>query len=352
MTETYEGIVARMEQKFEELAGYPADEASDVGIRIRVLAQEIYSVCAAVEWLKKQTFAQTATGAELEKRALERGVVRKPAVAAAGTLCFSLDEATWFDLKIPAGTVCRSEGSGAMRYLTTEEGTLPAGETEAEVPARAELPGAAGNAESSMVDVLVTPVAYVTAVLNTVPFTGGEDAESDESLRARLLADYAAPGNGSNAQWYRGEALTFDNVHSAGIVPRESGAGTVGVYLGGEGEAAPDEAVQKVRAALQERREIAVDVNVQPAQAVAVDVTASVVPKPGLDPAGVEYDCRIALRNYFKSLGVGDAATVSGMTVALMATGEIADCALSTPGKAVERNQLAAAGGLNVAAGG
>lgn len=77
-----------MRDKFSELAGYSPDDASDIGIRIRVLAGEIYSIQSAVDWLKRQSFAQTATGSQLEMLAAERGLSRKQAVAAAGTLTF------------------------------------------------------------------------------------------------------------------------------------------------------------------------------------------------------------------------------------------------------------------------
>ena len=48
--ETYEEILGRMQGTFEELAGYPADDASDIGIRLRVLAGEVSSLTAAMGW--------------------------------------------------------------------------------------------------------------------------------------------------------------------------------------------------------------------------------------------------------------------------------------------------------------
>ena len=60
--ETYEEILGRMQGTFEELAGYPADDASDIGIRLRVLAGEVYSLTAAMDWLEQQFFAQSAHG--------------------------------------------------------------------------------------------------------------------------------------------------------------------------------------------------------------------------------------------------------------------------------------------------
>ena len=51
--ETYEEILGRMQGTFEELAGYPADDASDIGIRLRVLAGEVYSLTAAMDWPRR-----------------------------------------------------------------------------------------------------------------------------------------------------------------------------------------------------------------------------------------------------------------------------------------------------------
>ena len=34
MSETYESILSRMQDRFQELAGFPADDASDIGIRL------------------------------------------------------------------------------------------------------------------------------------------------------------------------------------------------------------------------------------------------------------------------------------------------------------------------------
>lgn len=348
MTESYDDIVARMKDKFTRLAGYTPDDASDIGIRLKVLAGEIYSISTALDWLQRQTFAQTATGAELEKRALERGVTRKPAAAAAGVLTFGRQDALWYNAVIPAGTVCATSGPGAAQYATTEDATLPEGGLTVDVPAKALAAGAAGNTDPGTVTVLVTADMPMETVTNSAAFTGGEDAETDGSLRARLLESYAQPANGCNAAWYRQTALTCAGVSSAGVVPRANGAGTVAVYLGGAGGVPDAAAVQQAQDLFDAQREINVDVTVQPAQTVPVDVTCTVRAKAGWNAAAVKIYCRIAIQNYFKSLGVGDPAVVSVMTVKLFDTGMITDCSFSTAGKTVAANQLAVAGTLSV----
>ncbi len=351
MTETYDSILLRMQQKFEALAGYSPDDASDIGIRLKVLAGEIYSVCAAVDWLKAQTFAQTATGARLEMRAGERGLSRKPASAATGALTFGRSTALWFGVSIPKGTVCASSGAGAAQYVTTADASLPQGSLTVAVPAAAQEAGAAGNTNSATVTVMVTPPASIETVTNTAPFTGGEDAESDDSLRARLLSAYAAPANGTNAAWYRQAAMACDGIHSANVVPRANGVGTVAVYLGGKGAAPSTGQVQAVSAMLTAAKEINVDVTVQAAGTVAVDVACTVKNGGAGTDAAMVTACRQAILDYFDGLGVAEAATVSAMTAALFSTGLISDCSFSTAGKATAANQLAVIGALTVTAG-
>lgn len=340
-----------MTAKFTELAGYSPDDASDIGIRIRVLAGEIYSVCAAVDWLQRQTFTQTATGSELELRAQERGITRKGAVAAAGTLTFGRSTALWYNAQIPAGTVCCTVGSGAVQYVTTQDAVLPQGSLTVDVPAKAETAGAAGNAESATITVMVAAPAAIETVTNQTVFTGGENGESDDSLRARLLECYAQTVCCGNAAWYRQTALSFAGVHSANVVPRFNGAGTVAVYLGGEGCAPSAEIVQQVQDSFNESREIGVDVTVAAAQTAAVDVTAAVTAKSGQDADDVHTACVTALKNYFAALGVGEAAVLSAMGAALFSTGVIADCSFSSSGKTVNANQLCVCGTVTVTVG-
>ena len=89
MSETYESILSRMQDQFQELAGFPADDASDIGIRLKVLAGELFSACTNLDWLKRQVFPQTAQGIQLDYHAQQRGIQRKSAVRSQGTLEFS-----------------------------------------------------------------------------------------------------------------------------------------------------------------------------------------------------------------------------------------------------------------------
>ena len=65
--ETYDEIYRRMSEKYTAESGFEIDPSSDIAIRLRVLAGEIYNAGCSLDWLKRQMFADTATGETLEK---------------------------------------------------------------------------------------------------------------------------------------------------------------------------------------------------------------------------------------------------------------------------------------------
>ena len=119
MSKSYSEILTTMQETFSTLTGMQADDASDIGIRMKVLAGEVYSCYGYLDWIKRQMFAQTATGEQLDLHANQRGLARKAAAPAYGSHTFSMEEALWYDVDIPVGTVCAVSGQHALRYETT-----------------------------------------------------------------------------------------------------------------------------------------------------------------------------------------------------------------------------------------
>ncbi len=347
----YDEILTRMTKKFQSLAGYYPDDASDIGIRMKVLAGEVYSVCSAVDWLKSQTFAQSAQGESLDLRAQERGITRKQPVAAQGTLVFARSTPLWYSAGIPLGTVCSAAGDNPVRYITTREAAIPQGELSVAVPAKAEQGGKSGNTEQGTVTVMVTPPSGIESVSNPSRFAGGEDAESDGELRSRLMLSYASISNGTNAAFYRECALKYDGVHSVGVIPRENGAGTVGLYLGGRGAVPSEETVSKIQEDISRLREVNVAVKVQAAQTVPVDVGLAVTPAEKIADSEAFKACGQAVRDYFSTLSVGEPVILSALGVVVFSTGKIKNYIFTDSNikdRAINPNQLAVCGSVTV----
>ena len=71
--ETYNEIYTRMKNRYIEESGSDFDEKSDIAVRLKVLAGEIYNAETSIEWLKRQIFVTTASGEFLDEIAEQRG---------------------------------------------------------------------------------------------------------------------------------------------------------------------------------------------------------------------------------------------------------------------------------------
>lgn len=316
--ESYESILQRMEEAYEAESGRKVEAVSDLGLRLRVLAGELYRMQAGIQWLKRQAFPQTAVGEELDLHGAQRGVLRREAQKARGSVTFSRYIPLSFDLVVPKGTVCAASGEEAAEYETLEDGILPAGELSVEVPARAVLGGRAGNAAAGYVNTLATPVAGIEYAVNQKDFTGGADREDDESYRTRVLAAYARLVNCGNAGYYEAAALAVEGVTSAQAVPRENGAGTVGIYVWGNGAAPPTELLENLAKRLNEEREIGVTVNVKPAQAAVINVSARLIVGEEIELEQARAEGKSALEAWFSARQVGDPVYLGDLSRVLL----------------------------------
>ena len=91
MAYSYDEILERMENKYFELTGHEAAECGDIGIRLRLLAGELYSLGSNMDWLKRQMYFTTATGEQLDMYAMQRGLKRIRGKKSSGELAIVLD---------------------------------------------------------------------------------------------------------------------------------------------------------------------------------------------------------------------------------------------------------------------
>lgn len=349
---TYESILQRMQAAFSQQAGFEADDASDIGIRLKVLAGEIYSACTQADFLKRQVFPQTAQGEYLDLHAAQRGISRKAAVSAAGALTFTRSTPLSYDAPVPVGTVCATPGAQGTRYVTLADAALAAGELSVSVPAQAEQGGRGSNTAANTVTQLVTPPSGIEGVNNPLPFTGGEDGEGDEALRGRIVQSWSAIPNGTNAAFYRDFVLRYEGVRSVSVLPRSRGQGTVDVYAAAAGQAPDSETLSRITQDLQQVREINVDVSVLPCELVAVSLYAEVTHEEGYLMDEVRQACTDALTAYFRSLSIGQPVLLAAAGDALFHTPGVKNYAFKTQmcsDRFVTSRQLAVPGELGIA---
>lgn len=321
--QTYAEILERMQAEFETQAGFAADDASDIGIRLKVMAGEIFNLYSGVEWLKRQTFPQTATGEFLDLHGEQKGLTRLTETPSTGVLTFGREKALNYALTIPKGTICALSEDPSIRFLTTEEAELPASEFSVNVPAASENGGTIYNVAAGTITQMVTPPTGIETVTNSGAFTNGRDAEDDEAFRKRILYRFANPSNGTNKAFFTNFALQYDGIYSASTVVRSSENNAVQVYVCAK-EGSVDEAlIAQIQADLNAVKEVNVTVTVMEAQRKDTNFACYIQPTSPYEMADVKEKCDAIIRAYIGELGIGEPFYVAEALRRMMNSGLI-----------------------------
>ena len=348
---TLEEIYQQLAAEFQEKTGLSAAGSGDLAARFYAVAAQLYGLYLQADWTRRQCFPQTAEGEELDKHGCLRGVKRQPAMKAEGVIRFYGDGTGRAPVDIPAGTVCMT--AGGLRFITVETGVISVGETSADVKAEAAEAGASGNAPADTVLFLAVPPVGITACSNPEGFSGGLDEESDEELRARILATYHRLANGANSAFYHQTAMAFDGVEAATVIPRGRGVGTVDVVVASR-EGMPDESLLKqLRSRFHSIREIAVDVDVLAPTRKVVDVAVKLTAAEGEDFAAVRGQVESALTNWFTGERLGRPVLRAELTALVFSVDGVANCTVTLPAAdvAAEISTLPVLGALTVTEG-
>ncbi|MGZ9718809.1 baseplate J/gp47 family protein [Rhizobium miluonense] len=172
-----------------------------------------------LDWLSKQLLPDSAEGEWLIRHALiwlKDG--QKQASYASGTATFTGTAG----MVILAGTEL---SNGAIAFQTTADITLGAGATAGNIAAQ--TAGADGNLDAGTSLSITTALSGVDGNATVVSLTGGTDAESESSLRNRVIDRIQKPPQGGDADDYVAWTLAVPGVTRAWCSPLEMGPGTV-----------------------------------------------------------------------------------------------------------------------------
>ena len=328
---TYEEILQEMTDLFQSRSGFYPDNASDIGIRLKVLASQIYSLNYKLNWIWKQSSPLSATDEFLDNHASQKGLSRRAGRYAEGELTFYILEPLESDVDIEQGTVAATNTLvSAKRFETTAAATIPAGQTSVVVPARATEIGLEGNVSAGSIKVIEDGANYLF-VTNENAFSSGAQPETDEELRKRILETYSKPVFGGSVNYYKSLALSDSEVVSAGVVPVYNGAGTVKVALETADPVASETVINRVSALLNSQREMGIITTVCAAVNYSLDVVGDVTLKDGYSAGDAIEKCENIIRQYIQSLGVGDAFIIADVYKLIMECEEVKNFVLYTP---------------------
>lgn len=327
---TIEEIYQALTAEFQTRTGLASGGSGDLAVRFYAVAAQLYGLYAQADWVNRQCFPQTAVGEALDNHAAMRGLTRREAEKAVGTVRFFAGAGRSEAAELPRGTVCMT--AEGLRYLTTEAGTIPVGETQLDLPVEAAEAGSAYNAAADRIVWLAVPPAGVTGCTNPEALTGGQDQEEDEALRQRVLATYRRLANGANAAFYQQEALAYDGVAAVKVLPKNRGVGTVDMVVAAVGGMPGQTLLDALQAHFDSVREIAVDVGVLAPTQADVDMTVALTVESGYTFDEVSGRVRQAVENRFTGTLLGCPVYQAELTALVFAVEGVANCTVTVEG--------------------
>jgi uncharacterized phage protein gp47/JayE len=274
------------------------DMLSPAALEMALLYPELDNV---LRWGFANPDGSGAYGAYLDLRTGERGIYRKAAVKAVGSVTITGTNGT----VIAAGTVLSTGGNSPVLFVTTADGTIASGTVT--VAAEAQTGGADGNVAANAITLVFGDLSGVAAVTNGAAFAGGVDEETDADLLARYIEDVRKPATSGNANQYRKWALEVSGISDAKIYPVWNGAGTVKVLLVDTVKRAPaSPKVTEVAAYIETVRPVGATVTVAAATEVAINVSGTYTLKAGTTLTDAQAQIAAALAEYLKTLAFVD----------------------------------------------
>lgn len=293
-------------------------------VTAQVLAGAAHMMHGHLEFLSEQLFPDKSTDEFLVRQAAIFNLSKNAPTFSKGTITITGTNGT----VIPINTLLRSPAG--FEYKTDAQVTIALGTATAAVTSL--LAGANTRLVAGLVLTFESPIvgANSTAPVATVT-QDGDDLESTEGLRARLLARMADPVHGGSVADYIEWAKEVAGVTRVWVTPFELGAGTVVVRFARDGDAGPipdSGEVAAVQTKIDALKPAHAAVTVVAPVADVIAFTIHIVP----DTAALRTAVTAELDDIIKTDGSpGGTINLSRMRTAIGATPGITDYTLTTP---------------------
>lgn len=224
-------------------------------------------------------------------------------------------------------------GDGASDAAAASGALAPIVDTAHQITVAAQSvePGAENNVAVGTITVLTEASESLTAVTNTVAFTGGSDPEDTEDYRNRILQYLQNPQTGSVSD-LQALAESVPGVDNATVFPNTPSPGSVTVRISGPGGTIPSAQVQAdVLHTLQAFDIANITIVVDVFTALPTNVTVDVTTSGSYTLADVTPAVQKAISDYINSLGVGVTLRIAGVVDAVFGLAGIDDVVVTTP---------------------
>ena len=278
---------------------YDQREGSIIQTALGPAAYVLEGFYMALNQVQTSGFVQTAVGQSLDYLAAIAGLTRYPASAAV--------RLGVFNTAVPIGARFSTiDGSDSINFQVTA-----ATSTANQYQLTAETPGTIGNSYSGPI-LPITAITGLTSATLTDILVPGDDEETDDELRARLISALNERPFAGNIAAYQQSILAIDGVGAVQVYPTWNGGGTVACsILGADYLPANTTLVQNVQNAIDPipaqglglgLAPIGADVTITAPQEVTVNVSATLTLAAGYSIEQVQPLVEQSIEGYLLSV--------------------------------------------------
>lgn len=213
-------------------------DASPIPTALGPAAWALEGFYIVLDSVQRQAFIQTASGESLDLLGVIAGLTRNPATPAV--------RLGVFDIAVGLGARFSTiAGENSIDFTVTA-----ATGTDYEYQLTADTPGSVGNDYTGAI-LPITTIPGLTSALMTDILVPGEDEETDEDFRARIIEALNNPAFGGNITAYRQAVLAMEGVGAVQVWPTWNGGGTVKLsVLGADSLPASQTLLDEIQAAI------------------------------------------------------------------------------------------------------
>ena len=237
--ETYQNILKSMLDRVPDT--YDKRDTSPIPTALGPAAWALEGFYLSLNQVQQQAFVQTAQGDSLDYLAVIAGLTRYPASAAVRLGVFNAD----VGIGARFSTI---NGENSINFISTAVATV-SDPTEGfyYYQLTAETPGTIGNEYTGAILPIATIPGLTSAQITDI-LIPGDDIETDEAFRERIIEALNERPFGGNIASYRQYVSGLDGVGAVQVYPTWDGGGTVKLsVLGADWLPASEELVESVQ---------------------------------------------------------------------------------------------------------
>lgn len=284
-------------------------EGSDANLFVGIAAVLADQITKQLAFRTAALLLDGADDEDLDRYAFDRyNLTRKGASAARGSVTFTRTSTLAGAGSVPIGTKLRTDTG--VEYVTTTVASFAGSATSASANVRAVQAGKATQVGPNAINRVAQPQLLWDATLevsNPETTAGGENAEDDETFRARVRDFWRTARRGILAAIEQG-ALTVEGVVSAHAVEALTGSGdparVVFLYIADSSGVASDALAEEVKVALDDYRAAGIAVLISTSTPLIVDIQLRLAFLAGVDTRTLSDQIRAAVVEFVNSLSV------------------------------------------------